>query len=204
MNNAILYKTIEKTAEGLYKEKGSKFLSFVVPCANETEAKQILEHYRSQYHDARHHCYAYRLGITDILERSNDDGEPSGTAGKPILGQLHSFEVTNIIAIVIRYFGGTKLGVGGLITAYKTATQDALSKAVIKQKELKRHYLIHFNYPQMGSLMAFLNKHSISYSDIDMQASCKLKIEISFGEEHYIDKLKNSLQIKNINELTPQ
>ncbi len=122
------YKTLESPAEGTYREKGSRFLAFGFPVQNEEEIRNILASLRKKYHDARHHCYAYRLGTTGEAYRVNDDGEPSGTAGKPILGQLLSNNLTHVLVVVVRYFGGTLLGTGGLITAYRSATADMICK----------------------------------------------------------------------------
>lgn len=123
--------TIAKPSEGLYKELGSKFLAFAYPVSDEEEIKTHIENLKKEYYDARHHCYAYALGKNKEIFRANDDGEPSSSAGKPILGQLYSYDVTNVLIVVVRYFGGKKLGVGGLITAYKEASSDALKNAKI-------------------------------------------------------------------------
>ena len=128
------YRTIEGTSTGIYREKGSKFIAIARPVCTEDEIKSIVEDLRKEYYDARHHCYAYILGAKGEKWRVNDDGEPSGTAGKPIHGQLLSFNVTNVLVVVVRYFGGTKLGVSGLINAYKSATQDALQNATVITK----------------------------------------------------------------------
>ena len=125
------YKTIKSVSHGLFKDKGSKFISIAFPVRNEDEIKKFLDETRKEHHDARHHCYAYALGKDGSAWRSNDDGEPSGTGGKPILGQIRSFGVTNVLIIVPRYFGGTLLGTSGLINAYKTAAESALSNAEI-------------------------------------------------------------------------
>ena len=125
------YKTIASTSEGIYKEKGSKFLAFAIPVVSEAEIKEHIDKIKKEYYDARHHCYAYILGADKATYRINDDGEPSGTAGRPIHGQLLSKDLTNTLVVVVRYFGGIKLGVSGLITAYKAATKDALDNAVV-------------------------------------------------------------------------
>ncbi len=191
MDKDLTYKTIESSSDGLYKEKGSKFLAFAYPVASEEEVKSVLESYRSKYHDARHHCFAFRVGITDILERSNDDGEPSGTAGKPILGQLHSFELTNIMVVVIRYFGGTKLGVGGLINAYKTATREALLKAKIVENEIKDIYSVFCEYTEMGQVLSFLKQQKIQYGEVEMNEKVKLKLFLKLSQTQSVtDKLK--------------
>ena len=140
------YKTIVKLSEGIYKEKGSKFLSFAIPATSVEEVKLILEEYRKRFYDARHVCYAYMLGAGRNEFRANDDGEPSGTAGRPILGQINSFELTNILVIVARYFGGILLGTGGLITAYKEAAKDALAQAEVLEKTVKIRFKIEFGY----------------------------------------------------------
>ena len=129
-----IYKTINSTAEGIYKIKGSKFLSFAIPVQNVDEIKVIVAEYRKQYFDARHVCYAYMLGNERLEFRANDDGEPSGTAGRPILGQINSYELTDVMIIVVRYFGGILLGTGGLVSAYKEAAIEALSQAEIIEK----------------------------------------------------------------------
>lgn len=150
------YKTIEAQAEGLYKEKGSKFLSFAIPVRSVEEVKTILETYRKEYYDARHVCYAYMLGADREEFRANDDGEPSGTAGRPILGQINSFGLTNILVIVVRYFGGILLGTGGLIVAYKEATQDALNNASIVERDVMLYKEWRFSYEKMNDVMKAL------------------------------------------------
>ena len=125
------YKTIKSASQGLFKDKGSRFIALAFPLKSVEEVKPILEKIRKDYHDARHHCYAYNIGYENNNWRVNDDGEPSGTGGKPILGQIKSFELTNILVVVVRYFGGTLLGVSGLINAYKSATIDVISNANI-------------------------------------------------------------------------
>jgi uncharacterized YigZ family protein len=139
------YKTIEGPAEGFYKEKGSKFISLAFPVSSEEEIKSKLDDTRKKYFDARHHCYAFMVGPAKKTFRASDDGEPNHSAGDPILGQIRSKELTDILIIVVRYFGGTKLGVGGLIQAYRTAAEDALQKAIISEREVYK--LIELNYP---------------------------------------------------------
>ncbi len=150
------YNTIAQLAAGLYKEKGSKFLAFAEPVRNLDEVKERLEYYRKEYHDARHVCYAYMLGADRTDFRANDDGEPSGTAGRPILGQINSLGLTNILVVVIRYFGGILLGTGGLIVAYKEATRDALSQAEIVEKDVMEQRKITFPYEKMNEVMRTL------------------------------------------------
>ncbi len=155
-NMQTRYTTIAQPAEGLYKEKGSKFLAFAEPVRNIDEVKERLEYYRKEYHDARHVCYAYMLGADRTDFRANDDGEPSGTAGRPILGQINSLNLTNILVVVIRYFGGILLGTGGLIVAYKEATRDALSGAEIVEKDVMEQRKIVFPYEKMNEVMRTL------------------------------------------------
>ena len=140
------YKVIEAPVSSIYKEKGSKFLAFAEPVFNQADAMNIVNKYREQFHDARHHCFAWAIGPSRESQRMNDDGEPSGTAGRPIFGQILSFDLTNIVIVVVRYFGGIKLGVSGLITAYKTAAREALSSAVIITKTVNEVYEVLFDY----------------------------------------------------------
>jgi len=150
------YLTIKEKSEGLYKEKGSKFIAYAYPVSNDPEVKEIVAGLKKEFHDARHHCYAFRLGADLSFFRTNDDGEPSGTAGKPILGQIQSFQLTNILIVVVRYFGGTKLGVGGLIQAYKESTKNALENSSIIEKNIENHYELIFSYEQLPEVMKTL------------------------------------------------
>lgn len=152
------YRTLKGEAEGLFKEKGSKFLAYAAPVYTEEEAREYIEEVKRAHHKARHHCYAYRIGNREIMERSQDDGEPSGTAGRPILGQLHAFEVTNTVVVVVRYFGGTKLGTGGLIQAYKAAARDALDNAEMCVREELAHYRLTTDYYHAHAVMETLKK----------------------------------------------
>jgi uncharacterized YigZ family protein len=152
------YKTIEGLANGVFKNKGSKFIAFAYPVKNETEVKEKLLYLKKEYHDARHHCFAYVLGLDKTVYRVNDDGEPSGTAGKPILGQINSKDLTNILIVVIRYFGGTLLGVSGLINAYKQATIAALNNANIIEKTVNEIYIVRVPYDAMNDVMKILKE----------------------------------------------
>jgi len=172
------YLTISEPSQGLFKDRGSKFLAFAYLVANEQEIKQIQEQLRSEYHDARHHCYAYMLGPEKLVYRANDDGEPSSTAGKPILGQIRSFDLTNILIMVIRYFGGTKLGVSGLIHAYKTASEEALKSANIIKKTLHDIYELKFEYPTMNDVMRILKEENIDQVDQKFELSCSVWISL--------------------------
>ena len=179
------YLTIVKSSEGLYKEKGSKFIALAFPVKTEEELKAIQLRLRKEYHDARHHCYAYRIGTSNLVYRTNDDGEPSGTAGKPIYGQIQSFQLTNILVVVIRYFGGTKLGVPGLIRAYKTATQDVFQNADIKLKTINNIISFEFEYPDLNQVMRIIkeDKPSILEQVFEMQCVMKLSIRQSLAAQ---------------------
>lgn len=168
------YYTIQKKGEGLYKEKGSKFLAFAFPVHSEDEIREIQEQLRKEYFDARHHCYAWILGMDEQSWRANDDGEPAHSAGDPILGQIRSFELTNLLVVVIRYFGGTKLGVGGLINAYKTATELALSKAKKIAIYETCSITMKFPYDMMSTAERLVSDFDIQVIDRDFQLSCKI------------------------------
>ncbi|MBO6052075.1 MAG: YigZ family protein [Bacteroidales bacterium] len=156
------YKTIAGPAEGIYREKGSKFIALAFPVENEAQIKEKLAEIQKQYFDARHHCYSYILGPNKDAYRLNDNGEPSGTAGRPIHGQLLSKDLTNTLVIVVRYFGGIKLGVSGLINAYKTAAKDALDHAIIIEKTVDETYKVSFDYSVMNSVMQLLKDPYVS------------------------------------------
>ena len=172
------YKTILNPSDGYYKEKGSKFISRLKHVESEKECKDFLIEMKKEFYDARHHCYAYRLDPENERVRSNDDGEPNGTAGKPILNQLLSHELFNVMVVVIRYFGGTKLGVSGLINAYKLSTREAIAEAEIKIKHLSNAYTLHFEYPKLNNVMRVIKEEKISIIQQDFSISCFIKIEI--------------------------
>ena len=159
--------TIKGESEGLFKDKGSKFIAKAYPVENEGQVKEILAGLKKEYHDARHHCYAYRINPEDEQFRSNDDGEPSGTAGKPILNQLLSKELMNVMVVVIRYFGGTKLGVSGLINAYKNATIEALNNSSIVKQFIYRQIEIRFDYLLMNSVMRLIKEEDADIVEQD-------------------------------------
>ena len=184
-----LYNTIEETSTGYFKDKGSKFYSYAYPLKNETEVKGIITRLKKEHHSARHHCYAWRLGTEEIKTRANDDGEPSSTAGKPILGQLQSYNVTNILVVVVRYFGGTLLGVSGLINAYKNATIAALENAEIKSKLIEITFEVYFEYPLLNTVMNTIKKESLNIVRTDFQESCKLIFSIRKTEAERIQKI---------------
>jgi len=172
------YRTIEGVASGIYKKKGSKFLCFAEPVTTETEAKVVIEKYRKKYHDARHHCFAYALGPARKAQRISDDGEPSGTAGRPIFGQILSHDLTNLVVVVVRYFGGVKLGVGGLITAYKTAANEALNSAIIVEKTLNDMYEVVYNYSETNEVMRAIKELGLEIAETEFTEKCRLVFKV--------------------------
>lgn len=172
------YLTIDTPSEGLYKEKMSKFLAFAEPCRTLDQAKEIVTRYKKEYFDARHVCWAYMLGADRLTFRSNDDGEPSGTAGKPILGQINSFNLTDLCVIVVRYFGGIKLGTSGLIDAYKIAAQEALNAAQVVEKIIEEQLTVHFEYPLMGEAMRIVKEEDATVLSQDFQMDCRLTLSL--------------------------
>lgn len=185
------YKTIDNSCEGLFKDKGSKFIAKAYPVKTETEVKNIIQSLKKDYYDARHHCYAYILGYDKSAFRINDDGEPSGTAGRPIYGQLQHFDLTNTLIVVIRYFGGTLLGVSGLINAYKNASIEAINNATIIEKFVKEHYNIHFQYLQMNEVMKIIKDDNIEILNQNFDNECEMDLIIKKSESVRIyEKLK--------------
>lgn len=172
------YKTIENEAQGLFRDRGSRFIAIAIPVTSQEEIKARLGELRKEYHDARHHCYAWVLSPDRQAWRVNDDGEPSGTAGRPILGQINSRELTNILVVVIRYFGGTLLGVSGLINAYRTAAADALDNATVAERHVTERWLLTFPYIAMNDVMKVLRddgckqaEHQYSGNEVTMEIS---------------------------------
>ena len=191
---ADTYKTVSKeVCEGFYSEKRSKFLAFVHHVDSVDEAMAIVKEYRKKYYDARHCCYAYVLGSDRADFRANDDGEPSSTAGKPILGQLNRLELTDVLVVVIRYYGGVNLGTGGLIEAYRTATEDALSKAVIEEKFVEERIIYRFTYPMINAVMRVLKETGariVSQSfDNDCEIVLSIRQSLAEGLQARLDKL---------------
>ncbi len=172
------YKTIIAPTQGIYKEKGSKFLSFAIPVSSADEVKEIVKNYRKEYYDSRHVCYAYMLGADRKEFRANDDGEPSGTAGRPILGQINSRELTNILVIVVRYFGGILLGTGGLVVAYKEATTDALDQAEVIEKTIDETISILFDYVLMNEVMRIIKDTNAQISSQNFEDQCAMQLSI--------------------------
>lgn len=176
------FKSISGSSEGLYKEKGSKFLAFAYPVVSEEEVRTVLDRIRKEYYDARHHCYAYRLGLTGNVWRYNDDGEPSSTAGRPIYGQILSRELSDVLIVVVRYFGGTKLGVPGLIRAYKTAAADALDHARTVEKVASERYAVTFDYVAMDRVMRILKDMGVQPSGYTAEDACRMEMDVRLGD----------------------
>ena len=172
------YQTIKYPVEGLYKEKGSKFLAYAWPVQSEEEIMGHIENIKKKFHDARHHCYAWELGVNGMNFRMNDDGEPSGTAGKPIHGQIHSHELTNVLVIVVRYFGGVKLGTGGLIQAYKAATADALENAEKVEFTIDKSFTVRFGYDMMNPVMRVVDEEGLNVEEQIFEADCRLTLSV--------------------------
>jgi uncharacterized YigZ family protein len=196
MNVSDTYKTIKAPSKGIFREKGSRFIAFASPVFSSNDVKPIIEDYRKEYHDARHHCYAYMIGPDKSVWRVNDDGEPSGTAGKPILGQINSHGLTNILIVVIRYFGGTLLGVSGLINAYKTAASEAITNSEIIECTVKDYYIILFPYSSMNEVMKILKDENIRQSDQVFELNCSIKISFRLSMRELI--LQRFSGIKNL------
>lgn len=176
------YKSIASPSEGLYKDRGSRFLSFAYPCDDPERAKELVSQLKKEYHDARHHCFAYRIGLNGDIWRSSDDGEPSGTAGRQILGQIDSAGLSDILVVVVRYFGGIKLGVPGLIAAYKGAAADALEAASIIEKVASKTFTLHFDYLEMNSIMRIVKDLSLEVLSQEFSQECRLKVRVRLDD----------------------
>ena len=172
------YKSIAGPSEGLFKDNGSRFIALAYPVETEEEVKSIVAGLRKEYHDARHHCYAYRLGYKRDVFRASDDGEPSGSAGRPILGQIDSLGLSDVLVVVVRYFGGIKLGIPGLIRAYKTSSADALSQAAVIEKIAARRFRLHFDYLSMNAVMKVLKEMDLPQSGQQFGEECSLEVRV--------------------------
>ena len=172
------YLTIEKKSETLYKDKGSKFLTFAFPVQNDQQIKEALTQLKKEHPSANHHCYAYRLGADKLNFRANDDGEPSKTAGKPILGQIQSNDLTNILIVVVRYYGGTLLGVGGLIQAYKNSAAEVLKESKTIEKFIEFHYTIQFPFEQLNDVMKLLKQLDCKISAQQFDTDCEISFSV--------------------------
>src|SRR5450759_2377186 len=180
------YKTIKSASQGIYKEKGSRFLAFAFPVSDQEEIKPIIDKIRKEHHEARHHCYAYMIGHDRTIWRVNDDGEPSGTGGRPILGQINSHGLTNLIIVVSRYFGGTLLGVSGLINAYRSAAASALQNTYQVERTLQEYYEISYPYISMNDVMKILKDESIDQSRQSFALECRILINFRVSAKEKI------------------
>ena len=184
------YKTISAAGGSCYTEKRSRFIAYAVPVRTVEEVKEQVDKFKKQYYDARHVCWAYMLGPERITFRSNDDGEPSGTAGKPILGQINSLGLTDLLVVVVRYFGGIKLGTGGLIVAYKTAAAEVLSIANIEERTVDEVMTVQFEYPLMNGIMRIIKEDNPEVLSQSFDMNCEMTLRIRKSEA---DKLRNRL-----------
>ena len=189
------YKTIKSNAEGIFRDKGSKFIAYAYPIVSEDEIKNIISKLRTEHGKARHFCYAYRLTPDRSVFRINDDGEPSGTAGRPILNCILSADITNIVIVVVRYFGGTLLGVPGLINAYKNASIEAIKESTIISKTINDVYEVYFEYLQMNDIMRLVKEENIQVLEQKFNINCILKFELRKAQLNHVlnkfDKIEN-------------
>ena len=192
------YRSIAGRSEGLFKDNGSRFIALAYPVETEEEIRDIVAGLKKEYHDARHHCYAYRLGYKGDRFRANDDGEPSGSAGRPILGQIDSLGLSDILVVVVRYFGGIKLGIPGLIRAYKTSTADALAQAEIIDKVAGKIFRVTFGYLAMNDVMKVLKDMGLQPSAQDFGLDCALEVRVRLALEE--DFRKRLAGIANLEE----
>lgn len=190
MENNDTYRTIESASTATFKDKGSKFIAYAYPILSETEVKELVQALKKEHFSARHHCYAWRLGAKGERYRANDDGEPSGTAGRPILGQLQSLEVTNMLIVVVRYFGGTLLGVSGLINAYKTSANLVLSEATIVERIVEKQFDLRFEYPLQNAVMKVIKDEQLEIVSSQYTLDCELRISVRLNKiEGAVSKL---------------
>ena len=177
------YIGIAASSEGLYKDRGSRFLAYAYPVSSEREVKPLVDALKAEHHGARHHCYAYRIGADGALSRSSDDGEPSGTAGRPILGAIDSAGLSDVLVVVVRYFGGIKLGIPGLIRAYKTSTADALEQAEKMEKVAGKDYLVEFPYLSMNAVMKVAKDLSLPQKNQSFGENCRMELRVRLSQD---------------------
>ena len=193
------YKSIASRAGGLFKDNGSRFIAWAYPVETEEEVKEIVAGLRKEYHDARHHCYAYRLGWLGDRFRANDDGEPSGSAGRPILGQIDAAGLSDVLVVVVRYFGGIKLGIPGLIRAYKSSTADALSQAEVVEKIAGKSFRLRFGYLAMNPVMKVLKDMDIQPRAQDFGESCTLEVRVRLSAvADFKNRVENCAKLEEI------
>ncbi len=201
-NNSDKYKTIDKPSEeAIFKDRGSKFIAYAFPVSSENDVNLYLQSLKEKHHKARHWCYAWRIGIEDPKYRANDDGEPNNSAGQPIYGQLLSFDLTNILVVVVRYFGGTKLGVGGLINAYKTAANLTLQDAKIEQKTINVLFDLNFDYKDMNKVMRLVKGKNIKIEKQAMNLDCNFTISVRKNDADQIKRAFKELRCVKITEV---
>ena len=199
VENYDAYRSIAARSEGLFKDNGSRFIAFAYPVETEEEVKEIVASLKKEYQDARHHCYAYRLGYKGDRFRANDDGEPSGSAGRPILGQIDSMGLSDILVVVVRYFGGIKLGIPGLIRAYKTSTADALSQAEVIDKVAGNTFRVTFDYLSMNGVMKVLKDMGLNPTKQDFGLACALEVRVRLSmEEDFRSRLSDMARIDDV------
>ena len=195
------YKSIAGPAQGLFKDNGSRFIAFAYPVERVEEVKPLVDALKKEYHDARHHCFAYRIGHTGATFRANDDGEPSGSAGRPILGQIDSFGLSDILIVVVRYFGGIKLGIPGLIRAYKTSSADAIDNSVIIEKTACRLFKIEFDYLAMNAVQKVLKDMGLPQQNQEFGQTCRIETKVPLsGAQTFLERCSNisGCQVKEI------
>ncbi|MBR1489259.1 MAG: YigZ family protein [Bacteroidales bacterium] len=193
------YRSIAARSEGLFKDNGSRFIALAYPVETEEEVREIVAALKKEYHDARHHCYAYRLGYKGDRFRANDDGEPSGSAGRPILGQIDSLGLSDVLVVVVRYFGGIKLGIPGLIRAYKTSTADALGQAEIVEKVAGKRFRLTFDYLSMNGVMKVLKDLGLTPAGQDFGLQCLLEVRVRLAlEEDFRSRLAEVAVLEEI------
>jgi uncharacterized YigZ family protein len=196
------YKTIDTAFKGeLFKDRGSKFYGYAYPISSEEDVKPIIEHLKKEHHTARHWCYAWQIGTSKIRYRANDDGEPSNSAGPPIYGQIQAFDVTNILIVVVRYFGGTKLGVGGLMNANKTGAKLVLEAATILEKTIDRTFLITFDYKDMNKVMRVVKEKKLTISAQTLELNCQYTIPVRKKDAQQIFDIFSNIYGVTIKEL---
>ncbi len=196
------YKSISMPSKGLFKDNGSRFIALAYPVESEEEIKEIVTSLKKEYHDARHHCYAYRLGLDGSKWRANDDGEPSGSAGRPILGQIDSAGLSDILVVVVRYFGGIKLGIPGLIRAYKTSTADALSRAETCDKIAGEWTNLNFPYNELPAIMKLVKDLNLPQRNQSFQEQCALEVFVRLNQKN--DFLERLIKINTFTHTTKQ
>ena len=195
------YKSIASPSDGLFKDNGSRFIARAYPVETEEEVKEIVAALKKEYYDARHHVYAYRLGYLGDKFRANDDGEPSGSSGRPVLGQIDSCGLSDILVVVIRYFGGIKLGIPGLIRAYKTSTADALANAQIIEKIASRHFRVHFGYMSMNGVMKIMKDMGLEQKNQKFDMECSLETTVRLSQVDSFMERMGDVEGCNIEEI---